>query len=111
MRPVRAVAVAAVAALLGLLIWDVAHQQNKGIAAKVDRGESVAAPALSLPRIGGGPKLDLAAYRGKVVVVNFWASWCVECKLEARTLRDAAARWRGKAIVIGVDTKDLTSAA
>jgi cytochrome c biogenesis protein CcmG/thiol:disulfide interchange protein DsbE len=111
MRPVRAVAVAAVAALLGLLIWDVAHQQNKGIAAKVDRGESVAAPALSLPRIGGGPKLDLAAFRGKVVVVNFWASWCVECKLEARTLRDAAARWRGKAIVIGVDTKDLTSAA
>jgi thiol-disulfide isomerase/thioredoxin len=39
------------------------------------------------------------------------ASWCVECKLEAKTLRDAAARWRGKAVVIGVDTKDLASAA
>ncbi|HEX6761664.1 MAG TPA: TlpA disulfide reductase family protein [Gaiellaceae bacterium] len=111
MRPLRAAAVVVVAALLGLLVWDVAHQQNKGIAAKVDKGESVAAPALSLPRIGGGPKLDLAAYRGKVVVVNFWASWCVECKLEATTLRDAAARWRGRAVVIGVDTKDLTSAA
>lgn len=111
MRPVRAVAVVAVAALLGLLVWDVAHQQNKGIAAKVDRGESVTAPALRLPRLGGGPKLDLTSYRGKVVVVNFWASWCVECKLEAKTLRDAADTWRGKAVVIGVDTKDLASAA
>jgi cytochrome c biogenesis protein CcmG, thiol:disulfide interchange protein DsbE len=111
MRPIRVVAVAAVAALLGLLVWDVAHQQNKGIATKVDRGESVAAPTLDLPRIGGGRKIDLASYRGKVVVVNFWASWCVECKLEAKTLRDAAARWRGRAVVIGVDTKDLASAA
>ena len=50
-----------------------------------------------LPRLGGGGEFDLAAYRGKVVVVNFWASWCVDCKLEAKTLRDAAARWRGKA--------------
>ncbi len=56
MRPVRAVAVVAVAALLGLLVWDVAHQQNKGIATKVDKGESVTAPSLELPRLGGGPK-------------------------------------------------------
>jgi cytochrome c biogenesis protein CcmG/thiol:disulfide interchange protein DsbE len=111
MRPLRAVAVAAVAALLGLLVWDLAHQQNKGIAAKVDRGETVPAPELRLPSIAGGSDLDLASYRGKVVVLNFWASWCVECKLEAKTLRDAAARWRGKAVVIGIDTKDLSSAA
>ena len=111
MRVVRVAAVAVVLALLGLLVWDVAHQQNKGIAAKVDRGETVAAPGLRLPRIGGGPTFDLAAYRGKVVVVNFWASWCVECKLEAKTLRDAATRWRGQAVVIGIDTKDLSFAA
>ena len=100
-----------VVALLGLLVWDVAHQKNQGIARKVDRGETVEAPALELPRLGGGPSFDLAAYRGKVVVLNFWASWCVECKLEAKTLRDAAAQWRGKAVVIGIDTKDLTYAA
>ena len=111
MRPVRAVAVVAVAALLGLLVWDVAHQQNKGIAAKVDRGESVAAPSLDLPRLGGGPKFDLASYRGKVVVLNFWASWCDECPHEAKALHDAANRWRGQAVIVGVDTKDLASAA
>ena len=111
MRPVRAVAVVAVAALLGLLVWDVAHQQNKGIATKVDKGESVAAPSLELPRIGGGPKFDLASYRGRVVVVNFWASWCNECPLEAKALRDAANRWRGRAVIVGIDTKDLASSA
>jgi cytochrome c biogenesis protein CcmG/thiol:disulfide interchange protein DsbE len=111
MRAVRVAAVTVVLALLGLLVWDVAHQQNKGIARKVDQGQTVAAPDLRLPRLGGGPAFDLAAYRGKVVVVNFWASWCTECKLEAKTLRDAAAKWRGKAVVIGIDTKDLTSAA
>jgi len=111
MRAARVAAVAVVLALLGLLVWDVAHQKNKGIAMKVDRGETVAAPDLRLPRLGGGPAFDLAAYRGKVVVVNFWASWCLDCKLEAKTLREAAARWRGKVVVIGVDTKDLTFAA
>ena len=111
MSAVRVAAVTVVLALLGLLVWDVAHQQSKGIATKVDRGETVVAPDLRLPRLGGGPAFDLAAYRGKVVVVNFWASWCVDCKLEAKTLRDAAARWRGKAVVIGIDTKDLTFAA
>jgi cytochrome c biogenesis protein CcmG/thiol:disulfide interchange protein DsbE len=111
MTVVRVAAVTVVLALLGLLVWDVAHQTNKGIATKVDRGETVTAPDLRLPRLGGGASFDLAAYRGKVVVLNFWASWCTECKLEAKTLRDAAARWHGKAVVIGIDTKDLTFAA
>lgn len=116
MRVVRLAAVAVVLGLLGLLVWDVAHQRNKGIAAKVDKGQTVAAPALRLPRFRTtGTKsagtFDLASYRGQVVVLNFWASWCVECKLEAKTLRDAATRWHGQAVVIGIDTKDLTFAA
>ncbi len=43
--------------------------------------------------------------------MNFWASWCVDCKLEAKALRDAADRWSGKAVFVGIDTKDLASAA
>jgi cytochrome c biogenesis protein CcmG/thiol:disulfide interchange protein DsbE len=113
MRAVRVGAVAVVLGLLGLLVWDVAHQGHVGgVAGKVDRGRTVAAPALQLPRFGGGGTFDLASNRGKVVVLNFWASWCVECKVEAKTLRDAAARWRKHGVVvIGVDTKDLSFAA
>jgi cytochrome c biogenesis protein CcmG, thiol:disulfide interchange protein DsbE len=112
MRILRAVAVAGVVALLALLVWDVTHGSGGGIAAKVDRGETVTAPEIHLPFFQGGGSFDLSAYRGKVVVLNFWASWCVDCKLEAKALDAAAARWKGKnVVVVGVDTKDFTFAA
>jgi len=111
MRVVRAAAVAGVCALLALLVWDVSHGSGGGIAKKVDHGQTVAAPNVRLPFFKGGT-FDLAAYRGKVVVLNFWASWCVDCKLEAKALHDAAARWKGKdVVVVGVDTKDFEFAA
>jgi cytochrome c biogenesis protein CcmG/thiol:disulfide interchange protein DsbE len=111
MRLVRATATIVVVALLGLLVWDVTHSTHGGVAAKVDRGKSVRAPSLSLPLFGDKGTFDLASYRGKVVVLNFWASWCVDCKLEARTLHAAAARWGGKVVFVGVDGSDLTSSA
>ena len=50
MRAIRAVAVASVLALLGLLVWDLVHQHGPGVAAKVDKGKAVPAPELDLPR-------------------------------------------------------------
>ena len=111
MRVVRVASVAVVVALLGLLIWDVAHGSGAGIAGKVDKGQTVTAPALRLPTFNSGD-LSLASYRGKVVVVNFWASWCVDCKLEAHALATAERRWSGKNVVfLGIDGQDLGSAA
>ena len=111
MKAARAAAAVVVLALLGLLVWDVTHSGKGGVAAKVDRGHVVAAPKTSLPWFGRNGSFDLAAYRGKVVVLNFWASWCVDCKLEAKTLRDAAAKWGGKVVFVGVDGSDLSGAA
>jgi cytochrome c biogenesis protein CcmG/thiol:disulfide interchange protein DsbE len=112
MRAVRAAAAAAVLALLGLLVWDVSHSGHGGVAAKVDKGHTVQAPTTSLPFFGGrSGTFDLAAYRGKVVVLNFWASWCVDCKLEAKTLHDAATRWGSKVVFVGIDGSDLSGAA
>ena len=111
MRVVRVASVAVVLALLGLLVWDVAHGSGAGIAGKVDKGQTVTAPALRLPTFSSGD-LSLASYRGKVVVVNFWASWCVDCKLEAHALATAERRWSGKNVVfLGIDGHDLGSAA
>ena len=111
MRVVRAAAAAVVLALLGLLVWDVSHSGHGGVAAKVDAGHAVQAPKTSLPLFGKDGTFDLASQRGKVVVLNFWASWCVDCKLEAKTLHDAAERWGDKVVFVGVDGSDLTASA
>jgi cytochrome c biogenesis protein CcmG/thiol:disulfide interchange protein DsbE len=111
MRAVRAAAAAVVLGLLALLVWDMAHGSGGGVASKVDHGHVVAAPDLSLPYFERPGAFDLASYRGKVVVLNFWASWCVDCKLEAKTLHDAAAQAGKDVVFVGVDGPDLSSAA
>jgi len=111
MRALRAFAVAAVLSLLGLLVWDLAHQSGPGVATKVDQGKAVPAPVLELPRLNGEGRLSLASLRGKVVVVNFWQSTCYPCKLEARDVAAASRDWASKGVVfLGVDAQDLKSA-
>jgi thiol-disulfide isomerase/thioredoxin len=52
-----------------------------------------------------GEQVDLAAYRGKLVVLNIWASWCTGCREEARDLAKLAEA-HPEAQVIGLDTQD-----
>ncbi|MDF2745636.1 MAG: alkyl hydroperoxide reductase/Thiol specific antioxidant/Mal allergen, partial [Actinomycetia bacterium] len=69
------------------------------------------APALRLPGLDGA-EVDLAALRGRPVVVNFWATWCEPCVREFPLLRSAAADHRGRRlVVVGVLTGDRPAAA
>jgi cytochrome c biogenesis protein CcmG, thiol:disulfide interchange protein DsbE len=108
----QGLALAAVAGLLGLLIWDVSHKNAAtGFVNRIAAGDRPLAPPLALkPLTGGGREVSLAGYRGKVVVVNFWASWCGPCKAEAPRLEAASRRWSRQGVVfLGVDANDFSS--
>jgi thiol-disulfide isomerase/thioredoxin len=59
-----------------------------------------------------GSRLSFSSYRGQVVVLNFWGSWCVPCRAEASTLAAVAALYRSSGVAfLGVDVRDTTASA
>jgi cytochrome c biogenesis protein CcmG, thiol:disulfide interchange protein DsbE len=100
-----------VAALLALLVWKVAGGSESEVEG-LRSGKTPPAPGFSLPRLTGDGEISLASYRGKGVVVNFWASWCAPCKTEAPLLERAWREYRQRGLVVlGVNSQDLSSDA
>jgi len=104
-------AVGLVAALLGLLVWKVATDNHGGVAADFNRGNHPEAKDFTLKRLNGDGSLQLSSLRGRVVVVNFWASWCNPCKREAPLFQSASERYRSRVAFVGVDTTDFSGDA
>ena len=96
----QALAVALVLGLLALLIWKLAQGGSK---AKIGKP----APDFTLGRLDQPGRLQLASLRGKAVVLNFWASWCHPCNIEARSLQRAWKQHDGRVVVLGVDVNDV----
>jgi cytochrome c biogenesis protein CcmG/thiol:disulfide interchange protein DsbE len=101
----QALAVGLVAGLLALLIWKVAQGSQK------EAGIGKVAPDFTLDRLDRAGTLQLSSLRGKVVVINFWASWCHPCREEAPALEAASKQFGDKAVVVGVDVRDESGAA
>jgi cytochrome c biogenesis protein CcmG/thiol:disulfide interchange protein DsbE len=101
------------AALVALLAYGlVQNEPDRGVDEALQRGERDQAPELELPRLEGGGSASLADYRGRVVVLNFWASWCKPCREESPLLERWHRRMSGRGgLVLGVDMLDITSRA
>jgi peroxiredoxin len=74
-------------------------------------GHRPLAPDFTAATLTGSP-LRFSSYRGQVVVLNFWGSWCVPCREEASALSAVAAQYRPSGVsFLGVDVRDTTASA
>ena len=93
-----------VLALLGLLGWGLIKSQKGPV-------ENGPAPDFTLKGFDGRT-VTLSELRGQVVVVNFWASWCLPCREEAAYLEQTWRKYDDQSVVfIGVDYVDTEKAA
>lgn len=80
-----------------------ASQARKAAGART-RLESVGNVIKFNGKAADGESVDLSGYRGKVVVIQYWASWCEPCKADMTVLKDLAIRYGKKGFdVIGVN--------
>jgi cytochrome c biogenesis protein CcmG/thiol:disulfide interchange protein DsbE len=127
---VALVAVAIIALVAGATAWAVSAGSNdNGSGASSQRGAGGVrcrtqvsgnagdvltghtAPGFTLPSLDGRC-IDLSSYRGRPVVVNFWASWCHPCRQEFPLLRAARTRHRADGLVmLGVVHQDIADDA
>jgi len=122
------VAVLAIFAWAGWANWEYRRQAAEKLAAAAPKAELIpdaaggapqyvsplkgkAAPAFELEDLTG-KKVSLASYKGKAVLINFWATWCGPCKMIAPILDEIATEKSG-AVKIGkvdVDSNQALSA-
>ncbi len=70
------------------------------------------APETRVPELDGTGTLSLNDLRGRITVVNFWASWCVPCRTEHAALTAAATNYRDQGVTfVGVNYQDRRSSA
>jgi cytochrome c biogenesis protein CcmG/thiol:disulfide interchange protein DsbE len=101
-RRVLLIGLAAVVPLLAILVLNIDRDPRAMASPMIGR----AAPAFTLPSVDGGAPVSLASLRGKPVVINFWATWCVPCYEEHGVLVDAARREGDGVQFIGVVYED-----
>jgi cytochrome c biogenesis protein CcmG/thiol:disulfide interchange protein DsbE len=112
----------AIFAWAGWANWEYRRQEAERILAGAGQGELVPVPgggtAQSVSPLNGKPapdfaledlsgnKVSLASYRGKALLINFWATWCGPCKLETPWIVELRNKYAAQGFeVLGIDTE------
>jgi cytochrome c biogenesis protein CcmG/thiol:disulfide interchange protein DsbE len=98
----------AAAALVALLAYGlVAQGPDTSLDQALQEGKRVDAPVRTLPRLGADGTASLADEKGKVVVLNVWASWCLPCQSEMPLLQRTQNQiTKQGGLVLGVDAQE-----
>ncbi len=104
--------------------WEYRKQASERLLASAAKGELVPDPAGGMPQYVSplmgkpapafaledlsGKKVSLASYKGKAVLINFWATWCGPCKIETPWLVELRKQYAAQGFeILGVSTDDI----
>jgi cytochrome c biogenesis protein CcmG/thiol:disulfide interchange protein DsbE len=94
------------AILIVIAIYEVGRHHTASPTAGSAGGSHAAAPGFSLPDLDGR-SIELANYRGKVVLLDFWATWCAPCRDEIPHFVEFQSTYGGQGLqVIGLSMDD-----
>ena len=95
-----------VVAIIGISAALYSVHLNHGSSAAIRKTIDQTAPDFTLPQLNG-QELRLSSYRGKVVLLEFWASWCEPCRAETPNLIELQQKYNGQGLqIIGVSMDD-----
>ncbi|MBS2969112.1 TlpA family protein disulfide reductase [Metabacillus sp. KIGAM252] len=94
----RIAAMSILAVLILFAVWQALWPKEPPVGLE----EGNAAPEFTLPQLDGG-NVQLSDYKGKKVILNFWATWCPPCKKEIPELKEISVEYDQEVVILAVN--------